>query len=44
MKEALTIVVSLVTALGGWEAVKYLINRKTNNRFRGGKERTDRGL
>ena len=33
MKEALTIVVSLVTALGGWEAVKYLINRKTNNRI-----------
>ena len=33
MKEALTIAVSLVTALGGWEAVKYLINRKTNNRI-----------
>lgn len=33
MKETLTIVVSLITALGGWEAIKYLINRKTNSRI-----------
>ena len=33
MKEALTIVVSLITALGGWEAIKYLLNRKTNARI-----------
>lgn len=33
MKETLTIVVSLITALGGWEAIKYLLNRKTNNRI-----------
>ena len=33
MSEALTIAVSLVTALGGWEAVKYLINRKSNGRI-----------
>lgn len=33
MKEALTIVVSLITALGGWEAIKYLLNRKTNSRI-----------
>lgn len=33
MKEALTIVVSLITSLGGWEAIKYLINRKTNTRI-----------
>ena len=33
MKETLTIVVSLITALGGWEAIKYLINRKANTRI-----------
>lgn len=33
MKEILTIVVPLITALGGWEAIKYLINRKTNTRI-----------
>lgn len=32
MKEALTLVASLLTALGGWEAVKYLLNRKSNRR------------
>lgn len=33
MKEILTIVVPLITALGGWEAIKYLINRKANTRI-----------
>ncbi len=33
MKEIITTVVALVTALGGWEAIKYLINRKTNARI-----------
>lgn len=33
MKEILTTVVPLITALGGWEAIKYLINRKTNTRI-----------
>lgn len=33
MKEIITTVVTLVTALGGWEAIKYLINRKTNARI-----------
>lgn len=32
MKEALTVAAALVTALGGWEAVKYLLNRKANSR------------
>lgn len=26
------IIVSVITALGGWEAVKYCLNRKTNRR------------
>lgn len=33
MKEIITTVVTLVTALGGWEAIKYLLNRKTNARI-----------
>lgn len=33
MKEILTIIVPLITALGGWEAIKYLINRKANTRI-----------
>lgn len=33
MKEIITTVVALVTALGGWEAIKYLLNRKTNARI-----------
>ena len=32
MTEGLKMIVSLVTALGGWEAVKYFLNRRTNNR------------
>ena len=32
LKEILTILLPIVTALGGWEAVKYLLNRKTNRR------------
>lgn len=32
MKEILLTVASILTALGGWEMVKYLINRKTNSR------------
>lgn len=32
MKEILLTVASILTALGGWEMVKYLINRKTNGR------------
>lgn len=26
------IIASMITALGGWEALKYLLNRKTNHR------------
>ena len=33
MQETLTIVISLITAFGGWEAIKYLINRKSNSRI-----------
>jgi regulator of replication initiation timing len=33
MKEIITTVVALITALGGWEAIKYLLNRKTNARI-----------
>lgn len=33
MTELVTIILSIVTTLGGWEAVKYLINRKTNARI-----------
>lgn len=32
-QEIITIVVSLITAFGGWEAIKYLINRKSNSRI-----------
>ena len=32
LKEILTILLPILTALGGWEAVKYLLNRKTNRR------------
>lgn len=30
--EILTIVATVIGALGGWECIKYLINRKTNKR------------
>lgn len=30
MKEAVAIAVSLITALGGWEALKYFLNRQVN--------------
>lgn len=33
MKEAVAIAVSLITALGGWEALKYFLNRKSNKRI-----------
>ena len=33
MKEALTVAAALITALGGWEAVKYLLNRKSNGKI-----------
>lgn len=33
MKEAVAIAVSLITALGGWEALKYFLNRKSNRRI-----------
>lgn len=33
IQETLTIVISLITAFGGWEAIKYLINRKSNSRI-----------
>ena len=32
LKEILTILLPIVTALGGWEALKYLLNRKTNKK------------
>ena len=32
MKDYLPLLASLLTALGGWEAVKYLLNRKSNRR------------
>lgn len=32
MKEILLTVASILASLGGWEMIKYLINRKTNNR------------
>ncbi|MCD8312953.1 MAG: hypothetical protein LUC24_02175 [Bacteroidales bacterium] len=31
-KEIVTALVTVLTALGGWEAIKYLINRKSNGR------------
>ena len=30
--QIIEIVVSVITALGGWEMIKYLMNRKTNRR------------
>lgn len=33
MKEAVAIAVPLLTALGGWEFVKYMLNRKANGRI-----------
>ena len=30
--QVIEIVVSVITALGGWEMIKYLMNRKTNRR------------
>lgn len=30
--EVIEIIVSVITALGGWEAIKYCLNRKTNKR------------
>lgn len=33
IKEALAIAVPLLTALGGWEFVKYMLNRKANGRI-----------
>lgn len=32
MNEILTTILTIVTTLGGWEAVKYLMNRKANAR------------
>lgn len=33
MNDLITIILSIVTTLGGWEAVKYFVNRKTNARI-----------
>lgn len=33
MNDLLTMAAALITALGGWEAIKYLINRKANTRI-----------
>lgn len=30
--QIIEIVVSVITALGGWEMIKYVMNRKTNRR------------
>ena len=30
--EMIEIIASMITALGGWEALRYLLNRKTNHR------------
>ena len=30
--QVIEIVVSVITALGGWEMIKYVMNRKTNRR------------
>ena len=30
--QVIEIVVSVITALGGWERIKYVMNRKTNRR------------
>lgn len=30
--QVIEIVVSVITALGGWEMIKYCMNRKTNRR------------
>lgn len=34
MNEILATILTIVTTLGGWEAVKYLINRKSNTRIK----------
>ena len=33
MNEILTTILTIVTTLGGWEMVKYFINRKSNSRI-----------
>lgn len=33
MNEILTTILTIVTTLGGWETVKYFINRKSNRRI-----------
>lgn len=33
MNEILTTILTIVTTLGGWEAIKYFINRKSNSRI-----------
>ena len=33
MNEILTTILTIVTTLGGWETVKYFINRKSNSRI-----------
>lgn len=33
MKEILTTILTIVTTLGGWEAIKYFIHRKSNSRI-----------
>ncbi len=35
MNEILATILTIVTTLGGWEAIKYLINRKANTRITG---------
>lgn len=32
MKDIIEIVATIVGAVGGWEAIKYVLNRKTNSR------------
>lgn len=33
MSETITTIVTIISTLGGWEAIRYLINRKTNKRI-----------
>ena len=33
MNEILTTILTIVTTLGGWEAIKYIIHRKSNSRI-----------
>lgn len=33
MKEVVSIIISVVGAIGGWEALRYLLNRKSNQRI-----------